>query len=84
LALSLGIIVVATTALARTPGPRVLTCWIAGLGLAIVHWATLAGMFRENLAGAAQPWTPWLVVGGAVVTTAAFGLAFTRPASLRR
>jgi hypothetical protein len=83
LALSFGIIVVATTALARTPGPRVLTGWIAAVGLAIVHWATLAGMFRENLAGAAQPWTPWFVVGGAVVTTAAFGLAFTRPASLR-
>jgi hypothetical protein len=83
LALSLGIFLVATSALTRKAAPPALACWVASMSLAIMHWATLAAMFRENLAGAAQPWTPWFVVGGAVVTTAAFGLAFTRPASLR-
>jgi len=83
LALALGIIVVATVVLARKPGPHALTCWAAGVGLTIVHWATIAAMFRVDMAGASQPWTPWFVAGGAVVTVAAFGMASTRPTSLR-
>lgn len=83
LALTLGIVLVATTALARTPGPRRLVCWGAAIALAVAHWTTLMAMFGEDLPGAQAAWTPWFLVGGALLTTAAFGLAATRPASLR-
>jgi hypothetical protein len=83
LALLLGIVVIAGTALARGVGPRAPTCWFAAVGFGFLHWATLASMFKVDLGGAAHSWTPCLLILGGLVTAAAFGAAFTRPASLR-
>lgn len=83
LALSLGIVVIACTALARGVGPRAPTCWLAAVGFGFLHWATLVSMFNVDLGGAAHSWTPWFLILGGLVTVGALGAAFTRPASLR-
>ena len=86
LALSLGIIILATSALARSRAPRTTYCWILAIVWTTLHWMTITALFRKDFADNAQPWTPWFVAGAALVTVTALGMAFSRPrpANLRR
>jgi hypothetical protein len=83
LALSLGLVVLAATVLARTRGPGGLTCWVAALAWTVVHWTTLAAMFGEELAGVHRSWTPWVVGAGAAATAVAYGLALSGARGVR-